>query len=214
MHISTLSVIGYNSFRKNPVCFFPLQSPSDWIWPCCKIGRQTRSNKGHHLNKLGRAQVLIAIKFQGHWPFGSWEKDFQRFLPYMGIRPWWWPSWLCDPDIMHKLLFTHPMEVPYVIWFQLAQQFQRCCWCHCGWRCWCRHSHQRLTTDHCLYYKLHLSLWWAKHVTSRVLTRFSFDLTWWPSLWPQVTQFQIWHRSYQDKHFEQYSWWLLLTCNL
>ena len=26
-----------------------------------------------------------------------------------------------------------------------------------------------------------------KNVTSGVLTSFSFDLTWWPSFWPQVT---------------------------
>ena len=27
-----------------------------------------------------------------------------------------------------------------------------------------------------------------KNVTTRVLTRFSADLAWWPSFWPQVTQ--------------------------
>ena len=26
-----------------------------------------------------------------------------------------------------------------------------------------------------------------KNVTARVLTRFSFDLAWWPTFWPQVT---------------------------
>ena len=30
-----------------------------------------------------------------------------------------------------------------------------------------------------------------KNVTSRVLTRFSFDLAWWPSVWLQVTQFEL-----------------------
>ena len=53
-----------------------------------------------------------------------------------------------------------------------------------------------------------------KNVTARVLTRFSFDLAWWPSFWPQVTQFQTWPRNHQDKHFEQYSWWLLQKCYL
>ena len=38
---------------------------------------------------------------------------------------------------------------------------------------------------------------WFKNVTSKVLTRFSFDLTWWPSFWPQVTQFQT--LPHQDK---------------
>ena len=35
-----------------------------------------------------------------------------------------------------------------------------------------------------------------------------FDLAWWPSFWPQVTQFQTWPRIHQDKHFEQDSWCL------
>ena len=48
-----------------------------------------------------------------------------------------------------------------------------------------------------------------KHVTARVLTRFSADLAWWPSFWLQVTQFRIWSKNHQDKHFEQDSWWLL-----
>ena len=41
------------------------------------------------------------------------------------------------------------------------------------------------------------------NVTSRVLTSFFFDLVWWPSSSPQVTQFQTWPRNHQDKHFEQ-----------
>ena len=36
-----------------------------------------------------------------------------------------------------------------------------------------------------------------KHVTARVSTRFSADLAWWPSFWPQVTQFRTWPRSHQ-----------------
>ena len=52
-----------------------------------------------------------------------------------------------------------------------------------------------------------------KNVTARVLPRFSFDLAWCPSFWSQVTQFQIWPRNHQDKHFEQGSWWLLEKCD-
>ena len=48
-----------------------------------------------------------------------------------------------------------------------------------------------------------------KNVTARVLTRFSAGLARWPSFWHHVTQFQIWPRNHQDKHFEQDSWWLL-----
>ena len=54
---------------------------------------------------------------------------------------------------------------------------------------------------------------YLKNVTSGVLTRFSFDLAWWPSFWPQMTQFQTSPRNHQDKHFEQDSWWLLQKCD-
>ena len=37
---------------------------------------------------------------------------------------------------------------------------------------------------------------YLKNVTSGVLTRFSFDLSWWPNFWPQVTQFQTWPRNH------------------
>ena len=46
---------------------------------------------------------------------------------------------------------------------------------------------------------------YLKNVTSEVLTRFSFDLAWWPSFWPHVTQFQTWPRNHQDKYFGQES---------
>ena len=42
-------------------------------------------------------------------------------------------------------------------------------------------------------------------MTSKVLTWFSFDLAWWLSFWPQVTQIGIWPRNHQDKQFEQFS---------
>ena len=41
-----------------------------------------------------------------------------------------------------------------------------------------------------------------KNVTTRVLTKFSADLAWWSSFWPQVTQFRTWPRTHQEKHFE------------
>ena len=40
---------------------------------------------------------------------------------------------------------------------------------------------------------------YLKNVTSGVLTRFSFDLAWWPSFWSHVTQFQTWLKNHQDK---------------
>ena len=52
-----------------------------------------------------------------------------------------------------------------------------------------------------------------QNVTARVLTRFSFDFAWWPSFWPQVTQFRTWRRNHQDKQFEQDSWWLFKKCD-
>ena len=55
---------------------------------------------------------------------------------------------------------------------------------------------------------------YLKNVTLGVLTRFSFDLAWWPSFLPQVAQFQTRPRNHQDKHFDQDSWWLLQKCYL
>ena len=56
---------------------------------------------------------------------------------------------------------------------------------------------------------------YLKNVTSRVLTRFSFDLAWWPIFFlSQVSQFQTWPRNHQDKYFEQGSWRLLQKCGL
>ena len=28
---------------------------------------------------------MLHTNFQGHWPFGSGEDDFLRFLPYIGV---------------------------------------------------------------------------------------------------------------------------------
>ena len=41
---------------------------------------------------------------------------------------------------------------------------------------------------------------WVKTMTSGVLTSFSFDLTKWPSFWPQLTQYQTWPRFHRCKH--------------
>ena len=41
------------------------------------------------------------------------------------------------------------------------------------------------------------------------MLRFSDDLAWWPSFWPQVIQFLTWPRNHQDKHFKHDSWRLL-----
>ena len=54
---------------------------------------------------------------------------------------------------------------------------------------------------------------YLKNVTPGVLTRFSFDLAWWPSFWPQVAQFQTWPTNHQDKHFKLDSLWLLQKCD-
>ena len=65
---------------------------------------------------------MLLIMFQGHQSFGSWEEDFQRFLLYMGmvaILVMW-------PRHYKKTFVPHSVEAPYVIWFQLAQRFQRC----------------------------------------------------------------------------------------
>ena len=43
------------------------------------------------------------------------------------------------------------------------------------------------------------------NVTSRVLTSFSYDLTWWPSFWPDLTQIRTWAKDYQNKHLDQVS---------
>ena len=60
------------------------------------------STKGLHLNKLDKAQVPHGVyQFQGSW------KDFQSFF----YNIWGWqPSWLCDPDPVNKLLFSHLTE--------------------------------------------------------------------------------------------------------
>ena len=55
---------------------------------------------------------------------------------------------------------------------------------------------------------------WVKTMTSRVLTSFSFDFTWWPSFWPQVTQYRTWPRFHRGKHSDQVSSRLGQNCDL
>ena len=106
--------------------------------------------------------------------------------------------------------FPHPKEAPYEIWAKLAQRLQR-------------RSRLKMLTDEWTDGRRtksdHNSSSWAelriaKNVTFGVLTRFPFDLAWWPSFWPHMTQFQTWLRNHQDKHFGQNSWWLLQKCDL
>ena len=44
--------------------------------------------------------------------------------------------------------------------------------------------------------------------SSRVFTRFFYDLTYWPTFWPDMTHIQTWPRYYHDDHSEQVWWWL------
>ena len=89
---------------------------------------------------------MLHTKFQGHRPFGSREKDFLRFLPYMGMAA----ILVMWPGPFEQLSFSHLMEAPYEIWLQLAQWLQRR-------RCFKMLAYDgRRTTDGgaCLYYKL------------------------------------------------------------
>ena len=84
LHISTLNVIGYNSFTYiHSFAFFPYNNLSDH-WPCQKID-QGQPRVIIKINFLKPEYPMVHTKFQGHWPFISWEEDFQKFLPYMGL---------------------------------------------------------------------------------------------------------------------------------
>lgn len=52
----------------------------DHIWPCHK--KDQGQPGGHHLYKLSR---MLHTMFQGNPFFGSWENDFSRVLPYIGM---------------------------------------------------------------------------------------------------------------------------------
>ena len=36
-------------------------------------------------NLVGPTSLMLHTKSQGHWPFGSTEKIFKGFLPYVGV---------------------------------------------------------------------------------------------------------------------------------
>ena len=75
----------YNSFWKiHYFTLFPIKSIRDQIWPCRKIGQgQLRVIIWTNLGVL--EYPMLHTNFQGHWPFGSREEDFLKFLPYMGM---------------------------------------------------------------------------------------------------------------------------------
>ena len=41
---------------------------------------------------------------------------------------------------------------------------------------------------------------WVTNVAARVLTRISFDLTWWPRFWPDMTQIRTWPKYLNKFH--------------
>ena len=114
MRISTLNVIGYNSFILiNSFVFFWYKSLSDQICPCLKIGCQPRVNI--LISLVEPKYPMKHTKFHSHQPFCSWD-DFQRF--FLHIWPWW-PSWSCDPDPIIKL--HSPIKQRLHMWFGFHQ---------------------------------------------------------------------------------------------
>ena len=49
---------------------------------------------------------------------------------------------------------------------------------------------------------------WMNNVACNVFTRFSYNLTYWPSFWPNMTHIQTWPRFHQSKHSDKFSRWL------
>ena len=82
---SNFETQGCNSFQKiNNFYFFQCKSLCDQIWPWRKMGqRQPRVIIWTTLVVL--PYTMLHTKFRGHWPTGSGEEDFLRFLPYMGM---------------------------------------------------------------------------------------------------------------------------------
>ena len=60
---------------------------------------------------------MLYTKFQGHRSIGSGEEDFLRFLPYMGMAPYW----LCDPTHLYKFSSPISLKLSYELWFQITQ---------------------------------------------------------------------------------------------
>ena len=121
IYIYQLWYQGCNSFWKiQCFTFFPYKSIRDQIWPCHKIGHG-QPRVIIWVNLVVLEHPMLHTKFQSHWPYGSGEEDFLRFLPYMGMAAilvmWAGP--------FEQFSFPHPMETPYEIWLWLAQRFQR-----------------------------------------------------------------------------------------
>ena len=78
-------IIDDNSFWKiHSFTFFSCKSIRDQIWPCRKIC-QGQLRDIIWANLIVLKHLMMHTKIQGHWPFGSEEKDFFRFLPYMAM---------------------------------------------------------------------------------------------------------------------------------
>ena len=54
---------------------------------------------------------MLHTKFRENRPTSSKEEDFEGFLPYMGVGPFW----SCDPDAANKVSFPLPKEAPHKI---------------------------------------------------------------------------------------------------
>ena len=78
-------IIDDNSFWKiHCFTFFPYKSIRDQIWPGHKIG-QGQPRVIIWANLVVLKHPMMHTKIQGHWPFGSGEEDFFRFLPNMAL---------------------------------------------------------------------------------------------------------------------------------
>ena len=73
-------------FLKTPLFYlFPIQEHNgEQILPCRKIG-QGQSRVIIWANLVVFKHPMMHTEIQGHWPFGSGEVDFFRFLPYMAM---------------------------------------------------------------------------------------------------------------------------------
>ena len=119
LNLTDLGPRSMNDLDFWPTIVFPYKSIRDQIWPCRKIG-QGQPTVIIWTNLVVLMNPMQHTKFQGHWPFGSGEEDFLRFLPYIGMVAIlvMWPR-------LNKLLFPHPREAPYEILLWLAQWFKR-----------------------------------------------------------------------------------------
>ena len=60
------------------------ESVRNQIWPCRKIG-QGQFRVIIWANLVVLEHPMLHTKFKSHWPFGSREEQFLRFLPYMNM---------------------------------------------------------------------------------------------------------------------------------